>query len=415
MRHPRRLLFLVLLASACATGPTAAEQAAEARLACTFAPGDDAVTTLGVDAELPASIPIDHLVIVMNENRSFDHYLGRYGQDGAHDLDGLPSGWTVPGVDGGAVAPHHLDSPCLPVDPPHTWEAMHTSWNRGALDGFVTRGAIGGTDGTYAMGYYDEDDLPFYHWLVQTFATSDRYFSSVIGPTWPNRQYLYAGHSNGGKETGENLMGDQPTIFDALTERGVTWGVYTDGTPRQDSLGWGFGHEGHALFATFLTQLADGTLPQVAFVDPSGKQDEHPANDIHGGEAWAATLIAAAVASPLWPRLAVLYTYDEAGGLADHVPPPAACVPFPDQPAFDHLGFRVPFFVVSPWARPGFVSHAVHEHASMLRLVELLHGIPAFTARDANSDALLDLFDFESPPRLDPGPMPAAAPTVGCE
>jgi phospholipase C len=109
----------------------------------------------------------------------------------------------------------------------------------------------------------------------------------------------------------------------------------------------------------------------------------------------------------------VIYTYDESGGFFDHVPPPSACLAAPDQTAFDRLGVRVPVIVVSPWSRPGTVSHRVHEHASILRLIELLHDLPALSARDANADALLDLFDF-SCPRLQLTPDPPQSGTGGC-
>ncbi len=409
---PKTLLPILLLISG---GQTAEEAAAEARAACTFEAGAPAVETLGVDAELPASIPIKHIVIVMNENRSFDHYLGRLPQAGKADVDGWPDGFSNPDKTGADIAPFHQPNGCLPIDPPHGWDAMHAQYGDGGMDGFVTSGAKAPSDGHYAVGYYEEADLPFYYWMAKTFAISDRYFSSVMGPTWPNREYLYAGTSNGGKETGAATMEGVPTIFDALTAAGISWHVYSNGTPRQDCLGWHLGSEGTSFYDTFLVALQDGTLPEVSFVDPSGAQDEHPANNVHGGEAWAHDMITAAIASPLWPELAILYTYDEAGGLADHVPPPKACLATPDATEFDRLGFRVPFYVISPWARAGYVSHETHEHASMLRLIELLHGLPALTGRDANADALLDLFDFDAPALLHPPTPPDAAPVDSCE
>lgn len=379
------------------------------RTSCTFKKGDKATKSLGVDAALVAKIPIEHVIVVMNENRSFDHYLGRLPQAGKADVDGWPAGFSNLDKSGVKVTPHHLTSPCLPIDPPHNWDAMHAKWNGGKMDGFVTSGAVNGSDGHYALGYYDEADIPFYYWLAKTFAISDRHFSSVIGPTWPNREYLYAGTSNGGKATGGPTLSGVTTLFDAMTKAGVSWHVYSNGTPRQDCMGWTASSPGVSNYAAFQAALADGKLPAVSFVDPSGSQDEHPANSIHGGEKWAHDMIVAAMKSPAWSKLAILYTYDEAGGLADHVPPPKACIPAADQQDFDRLGFRVPLYVVSPWARPGFVSHATHEHASITRFIELLHGLGALTDRDANADALLDLFDFGCPALLDPGTPPAPA------
>src|SRR5262249_13881666 len=146
----------------------------------------------------------------------------------------------------------------------------------------------------------------------------------------------------------------------------------------------------------------------VAFVDGVGVQDEHPTNNITGGEKFVRSIYEAAIASPLWMKLAIVFTYDESGGLADHVPPPKACIPSPDQTGVDRLGIRVPTMVISPWARPHHVSHVVHDHTSVLRLIEALHDLPALTARDANADALLDMFDFNCPSLQSPPTAPAA-------
>src|SRR6185295_19562698 len=115
------------------------------------------------------------------------------------------------------------------------------------------------------------------------------------------------------------------------------------------------------------------------------------------GERWVRMVYQQVVASPLWPRLALLLTYDEGGGFFDHVPPPRACAPDPSRPELTQRGPRVPLLVVSPWARPHHVSHVVHDHTSILRFIELLHDLPALSARDANADALLDMFDFSRP------------------
>jgi phospholipase C len=379
-----------------------------AREACTFGAGASARDTIG---NTPA-LPLTHLVVVMQENRAFDHMLGRLSLAGQPDAEPLPADYRNPDAAGISIAPFHLGSTCLEADPPHQWTAMHAGWNDGRMDGFVQSAAVGDSNGHYAMGFYDETDLPFYYWLATTYAISDRYFGSALGGTWANRDYLYAGTSAGVMNTAQAVI-DVPTIFDALESAGVAYGVYTDGRVRQDCIGWTNTHAGVGPFSAFLAALESGTLPPVAFVDPGPGQDEHPAADVQPGEAWARTIYDAALASPLWPGLAIIYTYDESGGLADHVAPPPACLASADQNAFDRLGVRVPVIAISPWARSHFVSHLTHEHASVLRLIELLHDLPALTGRDANSDALLDLFDFDGPPRLDPPPPPAAG-TGGC-
>ena len=126
------------------------------------------------------------------------------------------------------------------------------------------------------------------------------------------------------------------------------------------------------------------------------------------GEASTRDLYQAVIASPLWPTSAMIWTYDEAGGFFDHVPPPNSCVPRPQDSAFFELGVRVPTVVISPYARKHYVSHVVAEHTSITRLIEAVFDLPALTARDANSDALLDMFDFECPPNLKPPAAPAA-------
>ncbi len=164
------------------------------------------------------------------------------------------------------------------------------------------------------------------------------------------------------------------------------------------------------------TDPSSGSLPAVSFLDVGGTRDEHPPNDVQTGEAFLRRLVVALAASPAWPSTALIYTYDESGGFFDHVPPPGACVP-DDQAAnadFDQMGFRVPLLVVSPWARRGYVSHRVHETTSITRFIELLFDLPALTARDASSDALLDMFDFASAPRMALPPMMPQAGVGGC-
>ena len=380
--------------ASCVPSAVTEDDLTPAREACSFAAGAKPSFTL----RMPTAIPIKHVIVVMNENRSFDHYLGKLGEAGKADVDGWSASFTNPDKNGVKVSPEHLSSACLSSDIPHGWTAMHAQWNDGGMNGFVTSAASDAGNGHHALGYYDQTDLPFYYWLAKTFAISDRYFSSVIGPTWPNRQYLYMGSSYGNKSTSGTKITDEPTIFDALTKAGVSWRVYTDGSPRQDCIGWSKGHDGTAKYAEFVADLKASTLPQVVFLDPSGdNQDEHPPNSVYTGEQWARDVMANVVSSPLWSTTALFYTYDEAGGLADHVPPPKACLADPTQTAFDRLGFRVPIYVVSPWARPGYVSHRTHEHASIVRFIETVFDLGALTARDANSDAMLDMFDFTCP------------------
>jgi phospholipase C len=375
------------------------------RTACAFAAGARTLDTLAITAAVRSAIPIKHVVVVTQENRSFDHFFGKLPQFGQPGADGWPAGYSNPDLTGMAVAPFHLTSPTLPSDPPHQGAAMRTDWDNGKMDGFAVSAAQAGeADGHFVMGYYDGSDLPFLYWLAGTFSIADRYFASVLGGTWGNRDYLYAATSDGVTDTGQAVL-TAPTIFDALTTAHVTWGVYSDGNPRQDCLGWTPSHAGFANFGAFVSALQSGTLPAVSFVDPAAPQDEHPTNDIRCGESWIRTIYEAALGSPLWNQLAIVLTFDEGGGLADHAPPPSACPPSTDQASFNQLGVRVPTIVISPWARMHTVSHVAHDHTSVLRLIEAIFDLPALTARDANADALLDMFDFGCPARTN---VPAA-------
>jgi len=383
------------------------------RAACDFDLGDRTERSLGIGRGEAQRIPITHVVIRMQENRSFDHFLGTLGGD----VDGIPEGALNMDLGGASVPAFHLDSTCLEADPPHQWEAMNAQWNGGAMDGFVTTAAVDGSDGHYVMGHYTEDDLPFYHWLARTFAIGDRYFSSSLGGTWSNRNFLYTGAAHGVRSTFDAVIREAPTLFDQLDAAGVEWAVYLEGTgaPRQDTLGWTRMTPGVRDYSELLARLRDGTLPPVSFVEtsPGAARDEHPPYDVQPGESLSRELYEAARQSPLWPRLAMFFNYDTAGGLYDHVAPPEACVPLED-PAFDRYGLRVPFHVVSPWVKPGHVSHEVHDHTSVVRFVQLLHHLPALSRRDANATALLDFFAFDCAPDLLDAPESPTSGVGGC-
>lgn len=403
--------------------PVADDPLASARAACTFGAGRLATDTLPITEAERAALPIKHVVILMKENRSFDHVLGALNGSGQPDVEPIPASFSNVDEAGNPVSPFHLDTTCYNADPDHQWDAMHRQVNDGAMDGFVVSGARStGTDGHFVMGHFEESDLPFYYWLSRTFAINDRHFPSARSGTWPNRNFLLLGTADGVRATYEKLPNPSTrTIFQSMDAHGVSWGVYTDDLePFEGCLGWDSTHAGVHSFPDFLRALADGSLPSVAFVDSLGYvEDEHPPADVQLGETWTRIVYQTAAASPLWPDLALIWTYDEAGGMADHVPPPNhACVARPgiaaDEP-FTELGVRVPLVVISPFARPHYVSHVVQDHTSITRFIETVFGLPALTARDANADALLDMFDFGcAPALLAPPPAPPAG-RDGCK
>jgi phospholipase C len=376
--------------------------------------------TLGLDAAARAALPIKHIVVAMKENRAFDHYFGKLHDQGQPGTEAIPATFTNLDPMNVSVAPFHEPTTCVAHDPDHQWSAMHAQVDGGLMDGFVKSAAKStGTDGHFVMGGYNQGDLPFYYFLASTYALNDRHFASVRSGTFPNRNFLLLGTADGVTSTGAGYPDPStPTIFDALDQAGVTWGAYSDGSLLSGTLNWTLSHKGTHKYAAFLAALDAGTLPQVSFVDGiDNVEDEHPTADVQVGEAWTRNLYEHAVASPLWPGMAILWTYDEAGGFADHVPPPnQACVARPvakDAPFFE-LGTRVPLVVVSPWARPSYVSHVVQEHTAITRFIEAVFDLPALTARDANSDALLDMFDFSCAPALAKPPPAPAAGTKGC-
>jgi phospholipase C len=392
---------------------TDAGSTAELRAACTFAAGTKATDSLNISEAARKKLPIEHIIVAMKENRSFDHLFGMLGK-GQPASEPIPSGFSNLDTKGAVVTPFHLQTTCEKTDPGHQWDDMHAQVNGGLMDGFVTNAATTKettpqpSDGHFVMGYYEESDIPFYYFLAKTYALADRHFPSVRSGTWANRDYLYCGTSDGVKITlTDGIPGPSvQTIFDKMDAQQVTWAAYADDAPLSLALEWPLDHRGVKPVQALLDGLASGDLPSVSFVDGRilstadfQEQDDHPPADLQVGEAWLKQIYDATLASPLWDKTAILFTFDEGGGFFDHVPPPEkSCIARPNNPKdadFFELGVRVPLIAISPWARRHTVSHVQHEHTSITRFIELVFDLPAMTARDANSDALLDLFDFD--------------------
>ncbi len=404
---------------ACST-PVAPDPLLPMREACTFVAGAKADATLGLSDDARRALPIRHVIVVMKENRSFDHLFG--GLKALQpDADVADATFVNPDANNVMVAPYHLGNTCVGFDPDHQWDAMHAQVDGGKMDGFVKSAASStGGDGHFVMGHYEPTDLPFYYFLASTFAIADRYFPAVRSGTFPNRDYLLLGTSDKVQSTQYTVYPDPtlPSIFDELDAAHVTWKVYGDDHPLEETLD-DPAHDWSKLHAWYpvqqlLDDLTNNTMPQVAFVDGTENvQDEHPTADLQVGEAWTKKIYDAARTSPTWSSTAIFLTYDEAGGFADHVPPSnMACLARPADAAFFERGSRVPLIAISPWARRHYVSHVEKEHTSITRFIEALFALPALTARDANADALLDMFDFDCPPTEVPA-APAAG-TNGC-
>ena len=437
----------------------------------------DPTTQPGIDL-LP---DVDHIIVLMMENHSYDNYFGMLtDRPGGFELsaDGKPIA-TNPRSDGSLVPLAPFGSTRqLDGVPTQTWAASHIQRGNGDCSGFVRsiEETVPGHDATVAMRYWTEKDLPFYYGLARTFALANRWFSSCLGPTFPNRRFLIAGTAHGLIDDAPFAMGDYPeagTIFDLLTAHGISWANYHNVPRWQVNLKRVFKAKGvnffrliGALFANLFPSLlhavqskvqatadlyplgtlrsinhlrtmdefyADcrrGSLPAFAIVDPDFAQwsEENP-QDIQKGEAFAAQVINALMAGRVWSKTMLIWLYDEHGGYFDHVDPPAA--PEPDAvPAanpmarfpwlrfllrftpvskeldvadagpstYDRLGFRVPAVVVSPFARPGYVSNTVYDHTAILRLLERKWNLPALTQRDGAANDLLEMLNFESSP-----------------
>jgi phospholipase C len=383
-------------------------------------------------AATPASA-IKHVVVLMQENRSFDSYLGQLHSSGQPAAEPEPTGATnadPTNPSGPPIRAFHDGRYCEVADLDHSWTGTHAEISGGTMAGF-TAANITAADpkGARAMSFYTAADLPYYYALYSTFAMGDRYFSSVPGPTFPNRFYLLAGTSFG------HIRNDLPpldgftqrSIFNLLDEAKVSWKVYFSEVPFAAEFSYVREHAlGHlAPITQYYADAASGDLPQVSFVDPillappALENDEHPPSNVQVGEDFAAGVIGSLMRSPAWSSSALFLTYDEHGGFYDHVAPPPAPVPDSIAPmlqpgdtaaAFDHYGVRVPAVVVSPYAKAHFVSHVVHDHTSILRFIETRFGLPALTNRDAQADPMLEFFDFSHPsfavpPSLPPPPV----------
>ncbi|HZS79546.1 MAG TPA: alkaline phosphatase family protein [Ktedonobacteraceae bacterium] len=325
--------------------------------------------------------PINHVLIACQENRTFDHYFGYYPHAGAF---GVPANYSQPDGNGGTVTPHHFDF-SITGDPSHTWQSIHSEWDRGKMDRFYT------TDGDDALGYYDGSDLGYYYALAGAFTLCGKYFCSVLGPTVPNRTSLVAATCGGyTSDSISNGALDFPTIVDLLDQYKISWKCY--------NLGLGLGstvslehfnpltffkrwQNDPRLFYTeddYHADLDAGTLPQVSFLITEELISEHPPADIQMGQQKMADVIDKLIHSSAWQSSALFLTYDEGGGFFDHVPPPQ----------FDAYGpgFRVPMTVVSPYAKRGYVSGQVYEHASILKFIERRFGLPSLASVNHDFD-----------------------------
>jgi phospholipase C len=418
---------------------------------------------------------LSHIIFLVQENRSFDNYFGVLGAYRANEVQGalatdvdgagnlnpqpaLPNAASPPQL----ISPFHFQTVChenLPAD----WFSSHDNANSGLQDFLINAAKDHPTSfdpyGERPIGFYNQQDLPYYYELATQFATSDRMFSPLLGPTEMNRMYLFAATSFGWFEPPIPfpLPNTPPTIFERLDQAGISWRNYYHDSGHIFLQWWPNvwnNPTDQAKVVPIYTKNPDGTvadpigalkadmqnestLPQVIFIERGGctsngsggctetgvtGTDEHPGESIQPGAADTANIINTLMQSPSWASSVFILVYDEGGGMYDHVQPISAVKPDNIPPTypqnltagaqFDQTGFRIPNIVVSPWVRPHFVSHVNRDTTSILKLIEDRFGLQPLTARDAAADDMLEFFDFTSPHLLTPPTLPAQ-PTNG--
>jgi phospholipase C len=373
---------------------------------------------------------IEHVVLLMQENRSFDHYFGTlsgvrgFGDPHAKKLKHGRSVFYQPDTANpdGYLLPYHLDSHVSAAQTipslSHAWQVQHQAWNNGAMDNWIPAhiGADGATDGPYTMGYFTRDDIPFHYALADAFTICDNYHCSVMGPTHPNRYMWMTGTIDTDGEFGGPALDNNaaagtyswPTYAEQLQAAGVSWKYYHEagGTTglapirnmKQyqavvDDSTAPLNQNGLANVATgqFEYDALNDNLPTVSWLMPPTINDEHPSRMPAAGAGYIASKIDAIAANPtVWAKTVFILSYDENDGLFDHVVPPTPPPGTPDEIVTKTsptgvaggglpvgLGFRVPCIIVSPWTVGGYVASELFDHTSQLRFLEHVTGVVA--------------------------------------
>ncbi len=372
---------------------------------------DGATTVLPVKGS-----PIEHIVVIMQENRSFDNLF--HGFPGADTVEtGMSNGLEIPLQPVSITDPRDLD---------HSHGGWWKDWNQGAMDGFARDGS---NPPTLAYSYVPKSEVEAYWEMAAQFTLGDRMLQSNTGPSFVAHQYLIAGQSGAvdGNPSGDiwgcdadasaraPLLGpngtdlpgvypcfDYQTVGDLLDARGVSWRYYAPGSRDGYFLLSAYQAIRHIRFgkdwqlnvispqSQVLTDIAAGNLAQVTWIVPDFAHSDHPGSRSTEGPDWVASIVNAIGKGPLWKSTAIFITWDDWGGWYDHVVPPVVDKMGP--------GFRVPLIVVSPYARRGYVSHHVHEASGFGAFIEKNFGLPALGTRDAQADDFADCFDYAQRP-----------------
>lgn len=365
-----------------------------------------------VPSSAPAS-PIKHIIIIVEENHTFDNYFGTY--PGANGLNGY-SAQPDPAT-GATVRPFHLPGVTLTQDLCHTWECAHKAYDNGKMDGFV---AAAGTNLT--MGYFDYNQIPYYWDYASQYVLLDNFYSSVMTASLPNHLYLVAGQSGGltvGSTSGvinsatssvHNNTFYFRSIVDELDANRISWKYYAGGYGSLNNWNplpaFAFFRSNQTRMQNlappdqFAKDVQSSKLADVTWLMPSvDPSSEHPPYNITIGEHAVVSEINTVMESSYWNSSAIFVTFDDYGGWYDHVTPPQV-------DAYGY-GFRVPCLVISPYARHGYVDHTQSDFTSLLRFVEVAHSLQPLAARDGLANSMTEAFDFARSPRAPlvlPGP-----------
>ncbi len=397
---------------------------------------------------------VNHIIILMQENRSFDHYFGKLGayrvkQGLPAEVDGLPLDdkdnvkFFNLGRDGSFIPVFHMTSVCQ--------ENLSSAWNESRavvnhaqqnypiakpkMDGFASVAGKFSADeghqdvvGKRAMGYFTERELPYYYYMATQFATSDRFFSPIPSRTQPNRIAMFAA-TTAGHAYPLDLQINVKTIIELLDKAKISWKIYTakpDGADHGTyftNFSYANTHTKNIVhIAEYTKDAQSGTLPAVSVIETGVVEkgvkeglDEHPENNVQVGAAFAADKINILMYSPSWKDSVLFLTYDEGGGFYDHVPPafvaqpdgirPLDLAPHDNPGDFNITGFRVPMIVISPFTKENYVSHTVMDFTAFLKFIETRFGLPSLTKRDASMPDMTEFFDFNQVPWLTPPPQ----------
>jgi phospholipase C len=372
---------------------------------------------------------IKHVVVIIQENRSFDNFFR--GFPGANSVnEGMSPLGPVP------LHPVDLD---LPVDVDHQRKAFLAAYDNGKMDGWTRVDTLPKQYPEFPYAYVPRAQIEPYWQMALEYTLGDRMFQSNTGPSFPAHLYLIAGQSDftasnpnhlettrfawgcdspltarvsvidpDGQEVGGPFPClNFPTIADLALSYGITWRYYAPGLEDLGNIWSAFDAIRHIRYSPYwgnvispetqvLRDARRGDLPNITWVAPTAQNSDHPfprenlprAIAVRGayGPEWVASVVNSLGHSPLWNSTAIFVVWDDWGGWFDHVAPPQ----------LDRMGLgpRVPFIVISPWAKRHYVSHVQHEFGSLLKFMELTFNLPSLHTTDERSDALRDCFDF---------------------